>query len=99
MKKVTSGRTVHALDKLIQLAAKPASTKAATPSEAIALSPLHVDSQSADQTPALTREPNTPQSSDRPSTNDSAVGEAALQSPQSQVDGTKPGGQVQVTHG
>lgn len=97
MKKVSTGRTVTALDKLVQLAAQTPGKTASTISEApTPASSLDLDSQSAVQTPGLTGEPNTPQSSDIPSTTMSAVGDVTAGGSKCNGDGVTAGTEVQV---
>ncbi|KAJ2904271.1 putative pumilio domain-containing protein [Zalerion maritima] len=96
MKKISTGRTINALDRLIQMATEGPSQNTPSPSERGGRRSLHIDSNSASHTPVLTREPNTPQSSDPPSTNVSAVGEATSEALKAQVNGTGPDGRVEV---
>ncbi|KAJ9154934.1 Pumilio domain-containing protein [Pleurostoma richardsiae] len=83
LKKVSTGRQIAAIDRLISAVSSPTSESAGSPSGSVngsvsATTPgspaLPVDNSVA-PTPVLTMEPNSPQSSSPPSTNASAVEE------------------------
>ena len=86
LKKVSTGRQIAAIDRLISAVSSPVPGKPASLSGSVAgsvsgaspASPgLQVEVNSAAPTPVLTMEPNSPQSSSPPSTNASAIEDSA----------------------